>query len=178
MAIRKKSEIIHLRVEPQSKLMLEGLANLSGTTATRVIERLLLEASEIAQVMDVEDSIDDSVLTGGKLTLREAIGLALVDQDPIITKLRISYLANDALSLTDQFITIAIISSPELFEGVVEIFAKSEKIIKTKELNNIPSVDLKKINSHMKSLIDFANFRIKNTNIAMSYNEYSKFAQG
>lgn len=177
MAIRKKSEIIHLRVEPQSKFILEGLANLGGTTATRVIERLLLEASEIAQVMDIEESIDDSILADGKLTLREAIDLALVDKDQIITKLRISYLANDALSVADKFITLAIISSLDIFGGEIEIFARSENIIKEEDFNSIPRVDVEKIHEHMKSLTKFAEFRVKNPNIFMSYKEYLRVAQ-
>lgn len=177
MANRKKSEIIHLRVEPHSKLILEGLANLGGTTATCVIERLLLEASETTQVVDIEESIDDSILADGKLTLREAIDLAVVDRDQIITKLRMSYLANDALSVSDKFITLAITSSLDIFGGEVEIFAKSENIIRDKDLNNIPRVDLEKIHEHMKSLTKFAEFRVKNPNIFMRYKEYLRVAK-
>ena len=174
MAIRKKSEIIHLRVEPQSKLLLEGLANLGNTTATRTIERLLMEAAESAQVSEIEIAISESVLTDGGLTLKAALELAVVDRDPIIIKLRLSYLAHDALNTADQLITSAIISSKNIFGGEEEIFTKAEGILKSEEFDSVPRIDTEKIAANMDLLEDYADFRIKNPNIMMSYKEYLK----
>jgi len=174
MAIRKKSEIIHLRVEPQSKLLLEGLANLGNTTATRTIERLLMEAAENTQVSEIEDAISESVLTNGGLTLKAALELAAADRDPIIIKLRLSYLANDALNTADQFITMAITSSKNLFSGDEEIFTKAEGILKSEEFDSVPRIDTEKIAASMDLLESYAEFRIKNPNIMMSYKEYLK----
>ncbi|WP_025128579.1 hypothetical protein [Pseudomonas sp. PH1b] len=174
MAIRKKSEIIHLRVEPQSKLLLEGLANLGNTTATRTIERLLMEAAESTQVAETEVAVSESVFTNGGLTLKAALELALVDRNPIIIKLRLSYLANDALNTADQFITLAIISSKTLFGGEEEIFTKAEGILKIEEFDSVPRVDTDKIAANMDFLESYADFRIKNPSIMMSYKEYLK----
>lgn len=174
MAIRKKSEIIHLRVEPQSKLLLEALANLGKTTATRTVERLIMEAAESTQVADIEDSISESVLTNGGLTLKAALDLAIVDRDPMILKLRLSYLANDVLNPTDKLITLAIISSRNLFSGDEEIFTEAEGILKKEELNSFPRVDLDKISASMDLLQSYADFRIKNPQVMFSYKEYLK----
>lgn len=176
MAVRKKSETIHLRVQPLSKLFLEGLANIDKTTSTRIIENLILEAAK-AQTVDVDDVISDDCLENEVLTLNNALEMAFDSRHPILTKLRINYLACDALSFKDKMITLSIIINPELFSGDEAIFSESEGIIKPDDFSEIPRVSLNKIETHTDSLEKFAEFREKNPMLKIKYKAFLKLAE-
>lgn len=177
MAVRKKSETIHLRVQPISKLLLEGLANAANTTSTRIIEDLILGAAEKTEVVDTENKIDDRLKKNGKLSVRDALTIAHQPSEPILTKLRTYYLAADALSLREIDIVITILHHPDLFSGDKEIFSAKEKIIKEEYFHEVPTVSLEKIAERMSSLESFAAFKEKNPKLKTKYSEFLKMTE-
>lgn len=176
MAVRKKSEIIHLRVDPVCKLLLEGMANVEQITATRVIERLITQAAGKIAIEEVDYVIDASVLNNGTLTLKDAIEMAFNSREPLLTKLRLYYLAYEVLTFRDKEITAAIILNHDLFGGQEDIFAAVEEMINEEGLSVIPRISLEKIRSHMDSLESFAEFKEKNQTLRVSYKEYLKIS--
>ncbi|EPA7430578.1 TPA: hypothetical protein VDT85_005694 [Pseudomonas aeruginosa] len=176
MAVRKKSETIHLRVQPLSKLLLEGLANVANTTSTRIIEDLILEAAKEAKVVDVNDIIDDRLLKNGKLSLIDAL-TAAYHPEPILTKLRIYYLADDALSYREEVIARSILDHPEFFSGDQEVFSAKEKIIKEKYFHEVPRISLERIAESINLLESFAAFKEKNPKLITVYREFLKMME-
>lgn len=177
MAVRKKSETIHLRVQPLSKLLLEGLANAANTTSTRIIEDLILEAAKEDEVVDIDEIIDDRFLKNGKLSLIDALTAAYHSEEPILTKLRTYYLAGDALSYRENVIARTILYHPEFFSGDQEIFSAKEKIIKEECFHEIPRINLERIAESMSSLESFAAFKEKNPKLKTKYSEFLKMAE-
>ena len=174
MAIRKKTETIHLRVEPITKAYLEALGNASGKTSTQVLEDLLKDAAAKFIVDGVGECVDCDALKNGNLDLKTAVDSALVDHDVILTKLRTFYIAKEALSTRDEIIADAIIASEELFFGQSEIFAIDEKIVKSDFVSKTPKLNLHEISRRMRSLEDFGAFREKNPNWRSTYQEFLK----
>ncbi|MGR0171323.1 hypothetical protein [Pseudomonas aeruginosa] len=177
MAVRKKSETIHLRVQPLSKLLLEGLANAAKTTSTSIIENLILEAAQKAEVVDVDDMIDDRLLRNGKLSLTDALTAAYHPDEPILTKLRTYYLADTALGYRESLISSTILHLPEFFSGDQEIFSAKEKIIKKEYFHEVPRVSLEKIEESMGSLESFAAFKEKNPKLKTKYSDFLKMTE-
>lgn len=178
MANRKKSEVIHLRVEPIYKLLLESMANYSSTTGTKIIERLILEESKKTYSADVNDVIAHEVGTGVEMSVLEIVKFALRPQDPaLLTKLRMFYIDLEMLSPKDKTITIEIIKNKDLFEGSEKIFLDDEQIIRTGPYSNIPTVDLEKIAAHMEQLEKFADFKEKNPTLKIEYKEFIKISK-
>lgn len=161
MAIRKKSETIHLRVNPISKALLEGLANQTKKTSTQVIEDLI-EAAADAIFIDIDEVLDEKILRAGKLSLRRGITLAMVNDQPLLTKLRLWHLASDALSSKDFKVIAAINNNQSYFNGSTEIFSKSEKLIKPEIIDDIKKFDLEKIVESWSTLEAYVDFREKN----------------
>jgi hypothetical protein len=174
MAVRKKSETIHLRVGPTSKAMLEGLANSSGKTSTQIIEELIAGAAASFLVEDAQDFINAAVLDGGKLDLKTVVECAYVEHDSILTKLRTFYISKNALSIRDRIISETIIQSPELFQGKSEIFSEEDEIVKASFISKTPKLDLNEVSRRMPSLEDFAAFREKNPNWKSTYESFLK----
>ena len=174
MAVRKKSETIHLRVKPISKALLEGLANSTGKTSTQVIEDLITAAAEKFIITDVEALIDEDTLEDGQLSLKSALESAHYPDEPILTKLRTYYIAGDALSVRDSIIAATIIQTPKFFSGNTQIFSISDGFINRDHLSDIPKIDLDEISKRMSSLEDFAAFREKNPNWTSSYAGFLK----
>lgn len=172
MAIRKKSETIHLRVEPISKALLEGLANSTGKTATQIVEGLVLEAAEKRLIENVEGFINKGALKNGKLDLKTALVSAHVDRDVTLTKLRTFYIAKEALSSRDIIIVSTIIEHEDLFFGVDEIFADDDELIDPDFISKTPKLNISKISNKMSLLEDYAEFREKNPNLKSTYKNF------
>lgn len=160
VANRKKTETIHLRVDTVSKATLECLAAVLETTSTQILLDLIDAKSMQVHTRKMRDEINDQISIDGRMVLKDAIKLAYDCEDPILAKLRLSYIADDALSSKDQTITSMILQHPHYFSGDTEIFSKSENLVKEGE--QIPSVSLKKIYERMESLEEYASFREKN----------------
>lgn len=174
MAVRKKSETIHLRVKPISKALLEGLANSTGKTSTQVIEDLITSAAEEFVITDVEAMIDEDTLEDGLLNLKAALISAHYPDEPILTKLRTYYIAGDALSVRDKIIASTILKYKSYFSGNTSIFSVSDGFINRDHLSDIPKIDLNEISRRMPSLEEFAAFREKNPNWTSSYESFLK----
>lgn len=174
MAVRKKSETIHLRVKPISKALLEGLANSSGKTSTQIIEDLITEAAEKFVIDDLEERINTDVLDNGQLTLKAALESAHCPDEPVLTKLRTYYIAGDALSPRDKKVVSAILQSKEFFAGETEIFSVEDEIIRSDRISDTPKIDLNEISKRMPSLEEFAVFREKNANFKSTYEAFLK----
>lgn len=172
MAIRKKSETIHVRVKPTSKALLEGLANVGGKTSTQVIEDLIAEAAERTVIDDVEDMISHRALEGGELRLKKALLAAHYPDDPILTKLRTYYIVGEALSARDNTIAATILAYPKIFSGETAIFSMSDKIINKESLPDIPKINLEEISRRMASLEEFAIFIEKNPKRNSNYSAF------
>ncbi|MBF8742165.1 hypothetical protein [Pseudomonas guariconensis] len=175
MAIRKKVETIHLRVSATSKACLEGLANVTGKTSTRVLEELIAEAAQSC-LADADVCVDDR-FSGEDWTLLEAVKLAQIADEPILKKLRTYFLADRALSRKDEFIVEAILWSPDSFSGDTDIFLESEGVITNPDQYTVSKVDLDAINQLMPSLEDYAEFRLKNKFVSPSYSEYMRMLE-
>lgn len=175
MAIRKKSETIHLRVSSISKACLEGLGNAMGKTSTRVLEDLIAEAAAKFKIEGVDDAVDHRYWLGGDWTLLKALQLAHVPDDPILKKLRTFFLADEALSPKDYILVEGILWSPDTFSGDTEIFLESEGVLKIEENPDdirAYKVDLNEISRQMPLLEDFAEFRLKNKLGVLRYEDY------
>jgi hypothetical protein len=177
MAVRKKVETIHLRVSAISKACLEGLANAVGKTSTRVLEDLIAEAAAKFEIQDVDSSVDDRFWGNGDWTLLEAMQLAHVSDDPVLRKMRLYFLADEAMSQKDRFLVGAILWSPDLFSGDTDIFLDSEQVLTEEDDPRLLKVDLDKINRQMSSLEDYAEFRVKNKSVAPKYTDYLKMIE-
>ncbi len=174
MAIRKKTETIHLRVEPITKAYLEALGNAYGKTSTQVLEELLKDAAAKFSVEGVGECVDRGALKNNKLDLKTAVDSAHVDHDVILTKLRAFYIAKEALSARDKIIASAIIESDGLFFGQSEIFEIGDKIVKPDFISKTPKLNLHEVSRRMRSLEAFGAFREKNPNWRSTYQEYLK----
>lgn len=174
MAVRKKSETIHLRVKPISKALLEGLSNSTGKTSTQIIEDLITEAAAKYFIADVEDIINDDALKNGQIDLGTALVAAHCDDDPILTKLRTYYIAPDALSARDRTIASTIIQSSDIFLGDSELFSIEDDIINLDYISDAPKLDIHEISRRMPSLDAFAAFREKNPNWKSTYEDFLK----
>jgi hypothetical protein len=177
MAVRKKVETIHLRVSSTSKACLEGLANAAGNTSTRVLEELIAEAATKLEIQGVDSAVDERLWVNGDWTLLKAMQLAQVPDDPILKKLRLYFLADEAVSLKDRYFVEAILWSSDLFSGDTDIFLDSERVITNADDHRIFKVDLDAINRQMSSLEDYAEFRFKNKSVSPSFREYMKMIE-
>lgn len=174
MAVRKKSETIHLRVRPISKALLEGLANSTGKTSTQIIEELITEAASRSFIEDIQASINFSALKDGQLDVKTVVESAHVDHDAILTKLRTFYIAQSLLSFRDKIIASTIIESPGIFAGKSEIFSIEDEIVKPGFISSTPKLDLHEVARRMPSLEDFAAFREKNPGWKSTYEDFLK----
>jgi hypothetical protein len=174
MAIRKKTESIHLRVEPTTKAYLEALGNATGKTSTQVLEGLLEDAAARFVIGDTGEYINSASLKNNKLDLKTALDAAFVDRDVMFTKLRTFYLAKEALSLRDRYIMSAIVDSIDMFLGKDEIFAEDDEIIKQYFISEAPKLDSQVILKRMSSLEEYGDFREKNPNLKSTYREFLK----
>jgi hypothetical protein len=172
MAIRKKTETIHLRVEPTTKAYLEALGNATGKTSTQVLESLLEDAAAGFFIGDTGEYINTASLKNKKLDLKTALDAAFVDRDVMFTKLRTFYLAKEALSLRDRYIMSAIIDSKDMFLGEDELFAEDDKIIKPYFISEAPKLSSQAILKRMSSLEEYGAFREKNPNLKSTYREF------
>lgn len=176
MAIRKKSETIHLRVSPQSKLFLEGLANATKRTSTQVIEDLLADAAKNL-VVENEGSIALGAYDEEELDLQTATSLAYVEGQPLLTKLRIWHLTPKLLTLLDYRIISAIVINRQYFEGEVTVFPEQQKLF-TAELGlAIEAVDIAKIESHWSILEAYVRFRDDNPKWKPDFLSFVKMAE-
>lgn len=172
MAIRKKSETIHLRVDPISKALLEGLANFGATTSTQIIQDLISEAADRAVISDVEDMIDDSILEAGELRLKTALLAAQYPGNATLTKLRTYYIAHEALNSRDATIASTILNSKNIFTGETPIFSTSDQFIKKEVLHQLPKINLEEVSKRTASLEEFALFVEKNPKRTSNYTAF------
>lgn len=180
MAVRKKSETIHLRVNPISKALLEGLANINGKTATQIIEDLITEAAEktIMNEVEVDEYINEAAFQNKIIDLKSALFAVQHPSEPIITKLRTYFIALETLSSRDRTITRTILQHPQLFGGKTKIFKSVENLIVKKYINEIPDVDLKKIADRMDSLESYSVFKEKKPSWKSTYEMFLAMTEG
>ena len=174
MAVRKKSEAIHLRVSPFSKALLEGLSNASGRTSTQIIEGSIIdESKKIFMLPDVMIS-DEFLEADGSLQLITALTSTHFSGEPVLTKLRTFYVAEDALSGRDKIIARTIVESTDRFSGETKIFSIADKIIRQEYLSTLPKLDMNEVSKHMPALERYAEFKEKNPTIKASYDDFLK----
>lgn len=180
MAVRKKSETIHLRVNPISKALLEGLANINGKTATQIIEDLITEAAEktIINEFEIDEYIYEGTFENKIIDLKSALFAVQHPSEPIITKLRTYYIAPEALSSRDRTITMTILQHPQLFGGKAKIFKSVENLIDNEYINDIPDIDLKKIADRMDSLENYSVFKEKQPSWKSTYEMFLTMTEG
>lgn len=174
MAVRKKSEAIHLRVSPLSKALLEGLANATGKTATQIIERSIIDESEKIYILP-DIIVSDAFLDAkDRLPLITALTSAQFSEEPVLTKLRTFLIADAALSDRDKTIAKTIIECNDRFSGETAIFSEADLIIQRDQLPYIPKVNLNEISKQMPALEQYAIFMEKNPNIKAGYDDFLK----
>lgn len=173
----KKVEAIHLRVSATSKAYLEGVANAMGKTSTRVVEDLVIAAAANLIITGIDDAVMDGPASDGEWTLLKALTLAHIPGEPLLSKVRTYFLADEALTRKDRIFVEAILWSPEFFSGETEIFRKSENILTKPDGHRLFKVNLDAVREHISSLDSYAAFRVKNEQIAPSYKEYLKMVK-
>jgi uncharacterized protein (DUF1778 family) len=171
MAVRKKSETIHLRVSPISKALLESLASLNHKTSTQIIEDLIAESAEktILSEFRVDSYINRAAFENKTIDLKTLISAVQHPTEPVITKFRLYFIAPNALSSRDYVVYNTILLCSELFKGNTKIFESVENLMLKEFIGEVPDVDLAKINAHMESLDGFAAFKEKNPNLKSTY---------
>ncbi|WP_339528560.1 hypothetical protein [Pseudomonas mucidolens] len=174
MAVRKKSETINLRVSPESKNLLEGMSNVLGKTATQIIEELIAVAAKSVQLKKLGDIVDTESLEGGGLDLPTVVEVAYVEGEPILTKLRMFYIAPSAVGERDKLIVSAIVESLDMFSGPSELFADEEIPLKSNFGSMTPKLDLNKIHNKWEVLEEYAVFRGKNKSLNSTFSAFLK----
>lgn len=174
MAVRKKSETINLRVSPVSKNLLEGMSSVLGKTATQIIEELIAAAAKSVQLKKLGDIVDTESLKGEGLDLPTVVEVAYVEGDPVLTKLRMFYIAPSAVSERDKIIISAIIESLDIFSGSSELFADEDIPLKSNFRSMTPMLDLYKINNKWEILEEYAIFRGKNKSLNSTFSAFLK----
>lgn len=180
MAVRKKSETIHLRVSPISKALLEGLANINGKTATQIIEDLITEAAEktVINEVEVDEYVNEAAFPNKRMDLKNTLVAIQHSSEPIITKLRTYFIAMEVLSSRDQTIARTILQHPQYFGGKTKIFKSVENLIQKEYIDEIPDVDLKKIAERMDSLESFSAFKEKKPSWKSTYEMFLTMTEG
>lgn len=174
MAVRKKSETINLRVSPESKNLLEGMSNVLGKTATQIIEELIAVAAKSVQLKKLGDIVDTESLKGEGLALPKVVEAAYVEGDPILTKLRMFYIAPSAVAERDKLIVSAIVESLDMFSGPSELFADEDIPLKLNFRSLTPMLDFHKIHDKWEILEEYAVFRGKNKSLNSTFSAFLK----
>lgn len=175
MANRKKSDTLHFRTAPVTKLSLDCLANCTNTSMTSVLERLLVTAVEEINIDVISVLVNEAALTDGKLMLKTAIDIAYKGCNPITTKLRLYYIARIALSSRDKIIMDTIVELGE-FAGESDVFSTNDKLINRKYSADLPKFNLNEIARQMPSLEEFASTLEKNPNLKFTYDAFLKMS--
>jgi hypothetical protein len=170
----KKVEAIHLRVSATSKAYLEGVANAMGKTSTRVVEDLVVAAAANLIITGVDSAVTSGLPSGSEWTLLKALQLAYIPGEPLLSKIRTYFLADEALTGKDRMFVEAILWSPEFFSGETEIFRESEQILTHPDKHRLYKVNLDAVREQSTSLNSYAGFRVKNKQMSLSYTEYLK----
>lgn len=178
MAIRKKSETIHLRVSPLSKGLLEGLASITGKTATQIIEDLIAEASEKITIDEFDEYVNTAAFQKEEIDLKSVLVAVQHPTEPIITKLRMYFVAMEVLSSRDRIILKTILMHPQFFSGKTKIFKSVENLIHKEFMNEVPDVDLNKIAERMDSLESFSVFKEKKPSWKSTYEMFLEMTEG
>ncbi|WP_146136250.1 hypothetical protein [Pseudomonas simiae] len=174
MAVRKKSETINLRVSPESKNLLEGMSNVLGKTATQIIEELIVAAAKSVQLKKLGDIVDAESLKGEGLDLPTVVEAAYVEGDPVLTKLRMFYIAPGAVSERDKLIVSAIVESLDMFSGPSELFAGEDIPLASSFRSMTPTLDFHKIHNKWEVLEEYAVFRGKNKSLKSTFPAFLK----
>ncbi|AVJ24079.1 hypothetical protein [Pseudomonas sp. MYb193] len=174
MAVRKKSETINLRVSPESKNLLEGMSNVLGKTATQIIEELIAVAAKSVQLKKLGDIVDTESLKDEGLDLPTVVEAAYVEGDPVLTKLRMFYIAPSAVGERDKLIVSAIVESLDIFFGPSELFSDEDIPLKSDFRSMTPMLDLHKIYNKWDVLEEYAVFRGKNKSLNSTFSAFLK----
>jgi hypothetical protein len=173
MVVRKKTEIIHLRVSGTAKASLEGLATGSGKTATRILEDLIAKQAAQTPVAECDSGVA-SIFDLAQYSLLIAINEILKFDDPILKMLRAEFFAAEILNKKDRIMVRTILRSVDLFSGSDDIFPDHKEVLDNQVYLRFPKLNLKTVAQHMPSLQGFADFRIKNEQLNIDYASYLK----
>lgn len=124
MAVRKRSETIHLRTTPFVRSTLDVLAALNGKTATAVIEDLLSLAISETE-LPAPNFIQEKKIVNGRINLKELMESIYTD-NALLFKLRLFILVPDAVSEDDKIMCEIILEDlarpASIFRGEEKIF--------------------------------------------------------
>lgn len=171
---RKKTETISLRVNPVAKHLLEGMSAFQGKTATEIVEDLIADAAMRVQVDKLGDVVAD--FRDVVMDLYTIVHALYVENDPILTKLRIFFVAPTLVTERDKVIISTILDSIETFEGDDQLFdikdessRKQHSNLEVANSSSTPRVDLEKIRANWEFLEEYVLFRTKNKNLNLSF---------
>lgn len=177
---RKKTETISLRVNPIAKNLLEGISASEGKTATEIVEKLIADAAKQMLVDKLGVAAGPGFTDIHDMDLYTVICSAYVENDPVLTKLRIFYLAPELVTDRDKSIISTILDSPDIFAGKDPIYNVEDRSSTESQAYNIfvkqgiPELDLKRIRDGWESLEEYVIFKSKNKNLNSSFAAYLK----
>ncbi|AVK05346.1 hypothetical protein ISF08_11205 [Pseudomonas aeruginosa] len=169
MAVRKRSETIHLRTTPFVRSTLDVLAALNGKTATAVIEDLLSLAISETE-LPAPNFIQEKKIVNGRINLKELMESIYTD-NALLFKLRLFILVPDAVSEDDKIMCEIILEDlarpASIFRGEEKIFdEKCGGVVKSKQLPSIDTLTLGSSENVLKRYVDFIK---KNPDIEIDY---------
>lgn len=172
MAIRKRSETIHLRTTPFVKSTLDVLAALNDKTATSVIESLLYEAMS-RTVVAAPKFVKPEKVSKGKVSLIDLMEGIYTDNE-LLFKLRLFLLVPSTISGDDRLACEAISNDLKLEDSV---FSGEDKIFDEKCSEFIsdiefPGVDTDRLAVNVNVLKKYVEFKKKNPEVDMNYRTY------
>jgi hypothetical protein len=177
---RKKTETISLRVNPLAKNLLEGISAFRGETATEIVEKLITDAAKQMLVDKLGAAAGPGFTHIHDMDLYTVICSAYVENDPVLTRLRIFYLAPELVTDRDKSIISTILDSPDIFSGKDLIYNVEDPSSTESQAYNkfvkqeIPELDLKSIRDRWESLEEYVLFKSKNKNLNSSFAAYLK----
>ncbi|WP_278438930.1 hypothetical protein [Pseudomonas oryzihabitans] len=161
MAKRKRSETLSLRVSTEVKRQIEALAAFHGTSATGLLEGLVKDEA-IKAVLIPEEEVRDLFEAGQRISIDRALQVS--DHEyPEIARLRLYFIAPDALSEKDLRISSTIVDNLEIFGGETPIFEEFvvDEILRAK-LGRRAAVSLEKIRQMEAVLEEWHSFHVRN----------------
>lgn len=160
MAKRKRTETISLRVDRSIKIRIEALSAIRQLTATSLLEQLIFHASQ-EQFLVPGKGVKPYQNDDGMISLEDALNSA-EHEVPELFKIRLYYIAPNAVGDKDRFFIETILDNLEIFGGDTPVFDDQDIGPLIDSPLSAPSLDLVKIRDYWGILNEWHNFTIKN----------------